>query len=136
MMSALDHDCNGGDRCAKVYLDPKLREFDECFGGKIRMGDIDGAVERFGYVLFLEWKSGGVVENFPQVKIHEELTRNSPKHISVWIVGDAATMRVDRIRVMARGKWRGEWEASSLEDLKARFSKWFSWVESGGRVAA
>lgn len=134
MRSAYDHDCANG--CAKVLLDPKLRAFDDCFGGNNRMGDIDAAVERRGYVLFLEWKKGGDVENYPQVKLHTEITANSPKHLSVFVVGDPVTMTVERLRVMARGKWRGDWQESSLEDLRRRFSDWYSWADTPRRNAA
>lgn len=129
--SALNHDCAAGG-CAKVVLDPKLHAFDDCFHGKIRMGDIDGAVERRGYVLFLEWKRGGSAENLAQVLLHKAITSNSPNHLSVFVVGDAETMAVERIRVMANGNWRGEWERCSLDDLRRRFSGWFSWADQGG----
>lgn len=130
--SALRHDCEHGRACAKVVLDPKLHAFDACFGGRIRMGDIDGAVERRGFVLFLEWKQGGNVENYAQVSLHAALTRNSPNHLSVFVVGNPETMVVERVRVMAKGEWRGEWEPCTLEELRRRFSGWFSWADAGG----
>lgn len=128
--SALDHDCGHG--CAKVILEPKLHAFDDCFGGKIRMGDLDGVVERRGYCLFMEWKKGGDPEPFAQVKTHQAITSNSEKHLSVFVVGDPESMNVESIRIMAGGEWRGDREPSSLQDLKRRFSGWFNWVESGG----
>jgi hypothetical protein len=127
--SALRHNCDTHG-CAKVVLDPKLHAFDQCFGGKIRMGDIDGAVERKGFVLFMEWKQGGNVENYAQVRLHECLTKNSPKHLSVFVVGNPETMTVERIRVMSNGAWRGPWEACDLNSLRRRFSGWFSWVDA------
>lgn len=127
--SALNHDCRTG--CAKVYLDPKLHAFDACFGGRIRMGDIDGAVERRGYILFLEWKSGATPENFAQVKLHKELTRNSPKHLSVFVQGNPETMEVFRIMKIERGK-QGQWADCSLEELRFRFGRWFAWADAGG----
>jgi hypothetical protein len=131
--SALNHDCRLGRVCAKVHLEPKLHAFDGCFAGKIRMGDIDAAVERRGFVLFMEWKKGGNVENFAQVSLHQALTRHT-RNISVFVVGNPETMEVERIRVMTRGEWRGEWEPCTLEQLQARFTGWFSWADAGGRA--
>lgn len=130
--SALNHNCHTRG-CAKVVLDPKLHAFDECFGGKIRMGDIDGAVERKGFVLFMEWKQGGNVENFAQVRLHEHLTGNAPaRHLSVFVIGNPQTMDVEAIRVMAAGKWRGPWEKCTLAQLRHRFAGWYSWADAGG----
>lgn len=118
--------------CAKICLDPKLHAFDACFGGKIRMGDIDAAVERNGFVLFLEWKRGGNVEeeNKAQVRLHRALTMNCQKHVSVFVVGDPMKMEVERIRVMRRGDWEGDWTPATIEELRDRFSRWFSWADA------
>lgn len=137
MTSALDHDCEKHG-CAKVALDPKLHIFDECFGGNIRMGDVDAAVERNGYILWMEWKRVWSDQNtFAQVLMFKAFTSNSRKQIAVCVVGDPLKMEVERFRVMRAGKWEADWKNSSLDDLKHRLASWYVAADTAkqGRAA-
>lgn len=83
MNYSLDRTCDKYG-CAKLALDPALHEFDECFGGRIRMGDIDGAVERNGHILWLEWKHGADMQSFEKIHMAQIIqakafTKNSDK---------------------------------------------------------
>lgn len=136
--SALDRACEKYG-CAKIFLDPKLHAFDDCFGGAIRMGDIDGAVERNGHILWVEWKRGVIIEGFEkqysaQIRQAEAFTLNSPKQTFIFVIGCPVKMEVNAYRVMWRGKFR-EWEHDGIEGLKARFTGWFRYADSKGQAA-
>lgn len=131
--SALDRCCEKYG-CAKVFLDPKLHSFDDCFGGKIRMGDVDGAVERNGLILWVEWKRGAVLETFDrqfsaQVRQARAFTLNSPRQTFVFVLGDPLAMRVEAFRVMHNGEWRREWEAADLDGFKDWLRLWFRYAD-------
>lgn len=131
MPSALDRVCEKYG-CAKVFLDPKLHEFDDCFGGKIRMGDIDGAVERNGHILWVEWKRGVILDAFEdqfkaQIQQARAFTLNSRKQTFMFVVGCPVSMEINAYRVM----WRGEfepWEHGGTDALKTRLKSWFSYA--------
>lgn len=132
--SALDRVCEKYG-CAKVALDPKLHRFDECFGGKIRMGDIDGAVERNGHILWLEWKSAAILDVFEkqfsaQVRQARAFTTNNKKQVFLFVVGCPLLMRVDAFRVMYDGRWAREWELSGMDGLKSLIGRWFEHADS------
>lgn len=132
--SALDRTCEKYG-CAKVWLDPKLHAFDDCFGGKIRMGDLDGAVERNGWILWCEWKRGAVLENFErqfsaQVRQARAFTRNSPRQTFVFVLGCPASMTVDAFRVMHRGEWLRDWERTGIAGFKSWLRLWFDHADN------
>jgi hypothetical protein len=127
--SALDRTCEKYG-CAKVWLDPKLHAFDDCFGGNIRMGDLDGAVERNGWILWAEWKRGAVLDDFErqfsaQVRQARAFTRNCRRQTFVFILGDPANMTVDAFRVMHQGIWIRSWERTGIDGLKEFFRRWY-----------
>lgn len=127
--SALDRTCEKYG-CAKVWLDPKLHAFDDCFGGKIRMGDLDGAVERNGWIVWFEWKRGAILENFEsqfsaQVRQARAFTLNSEKQTFVFVLGCPAEMKVTAFRVMHNGQWRRGWEHTGIEGFRTWLRTWF-----------
>lgn len=137
--SALDRTCDKYG-CAKVALDPKLHEFDDCFGGAIRMGDIDGAVERNGFILWMEWKVACDLKDFEsrhmaQIIQAKAFTENSDKHTFTFVIGDPVSMRVDAFRVMQGGAWKWEWVNGDLDRLKSFFRWWFQ-MANNSRAAA
>lgn len=128
--SAIDRTCDKHG-CAKIALDPKLHVFDDCFGGYIRMGDVDGAVERNGYILWLEWKCGGDINSFEkthqaQVIQAKAFTKNSDKQKFIFVIGDPIAMRVDYVRIVERGAWKSGWQAADLGRLKRYLRNWYA----------
>ena len=136
--SALDRVCDKYG-CAKVGLDPKLHEFDDCFAGSIRFGDIDGAVERHGNILWMEWKVSANLPTFD--KDHEAqiiqalaFTRNSPLQTFVFVIGCPQTMRVDWFRYIRRGNWKGDWKAGDGDTFKQFLRYWFSAADDKAKM--
>jgi len=137
--SALDRTCEKYG-CAKVFLDPKLHDFDDCFGGRIRLGDIDFAVERNGYILWGEWKRGAIIDSFEQthqaqMRQAREFTRNSDKQTFVFVIGCPIQMTVERFRVMESGAWRWDWQSGGTERFKAFLRHWYSEADKQKRSA-
>lgn len=132
--SALDHDCRRG--CAKVYLEPKLHSFDDCFYGKIRMGDIDGAVERNGHILWVEWKRGAILDVFEkqhqaQIIMAKAFTRNSPKQSFAFVIGCPIEMTVTRFRVLHSGDWLWPWNEEGGDRFRAFLRYWYAQADKG-----
>ena len=126
-VSALDRDCVKHG-CAKELLDPKLREFDDCFNGNIRMGDIDGAVERNGHILWCEFKNPGGASDFDnrfkaQIGQAFAFTRNSGKQTFAFVIANTVSMEVLSYRLIWRGRWLGDWRNGS--DFKPFLRRWF-----------
>jgi hypothetical protein len=133
--SALNHACEKYG-CAAVYLNPKLHFFDDCFAGNIRMGDIDGAVERNGHILWLEWKRGGVIDSFEQqhraqIILAKAFTRNSEKQSFVFVLGDPVAMTVSRFRVIHNGQWRWGWHDGGTAQFKDFLRYWYAQADKG-----
>lgn len=133
--SALDYICEKRG-CAKIYLDPKLHMFDDCFSGKIRMGDIDAIVERNGHILVCEWKRGGIIEAFEkqhraQIRMAQAFTRNSQKQTFAFVMGCPVTMEITRFRVMHAGRWAYPWLDDGNEKFKAFLRYWYSQADKG-----
>lgn len=138
--SALAHSCEKYG-CARSCLDPKLRVFDDCFGGLIRMGDVDGAVERNGHILWLEWKRGAVLDafdkqHFAQLRLAQAFTANCPdRQTFVFVIGCPVAMTVERFRIVKDGKWWREWLEGDTERFKAFLRHWYG-VADGKAGAA
>ena len=136
--SALDRTCERYG-CAKRFLDPKLHEFDNCFGGFIRMGDIDAAVERNSHILWAEWKRGAVLDNFEaqfsaQWRQAVAFTENSRKQTFVFIIGDPVEMTVERFRVIEDGAWAYPW-LQGRDRFENFLRHWYSIADKSGRAA-
>lgn len=132
MSSALDRACEKYG-CAKVFLDPKLHTFDDCFAGPIRLGDIDGAVERNGHILWVEWKRGVILDGFEkqfraQIRQAQAFTLNSKNQTFVFVIGCPVEMDVNAYRFMWNGRFES-WEHGGIDALKERFRNWFAYAE-------
>jgi hypothetical protein len=89
---------------------PKLGLFDECFPGKIGMGDVDGIVEINGNFLILEWKA---------------FTSEIPR---------GQELMFERLTALATNILVGKvWAAvdTDLDGLKERIQKWVEKVTWG-----
>ncbi|GJQ59764.1 MAG: hypothetical protein D8M57_13130 [Candidatus Scalindua sp. AMX11] len=76
---------------------------DSAFSGKIRIGDIDGAVEANGCLLLLEWKSVGAPLTKGQEIMYSRITKNS--NIIVFVInGDAKHTESDHLAVFKGGE--------------------------------
>ena len=140
MQSALDHSCEKYG-CARRCLDPKLRAFDDCFGGLIRMGDVDGAVERNGHILWLEWKRGAVLDSFDkqhraQLRLAQAFTANCPdRQTFVFVIGCPVHMTVERFRIVKGGDWWRDWFEGDTERFKAFLRHWYSVADGKAATA-
>ena len=126
--SALKHDCKN-DGCAKVVLEPKLRDFDDCFKGPVRMGDVDMSVERNGHILWAEWKLGVNYETFEndlraQILQAKAFTKNSWRQSFILVVGRVNPTKVERFRYMRNGRWIRGWDDGGTDRLKDLFRAW------------
>jgi hypothetical protein len=104
------------------------------------MGDIDGAVERNGHILWMEWKRGAIVEMFDrqfsaQVRQAQAFTRNSPRQCFIFVLGCPVEMRVDAFRLMRGGEWARDWEYTGTDGLKTLLRRWYSYAEKVGACA-
>jgi len=100
------------------------------------MGDIDGAVERNGHILWLEWKRGAVMDAFErqhraQIRMAEAFTRNSERQTFVFVLGDPVTMEVERFRIIHGGAWRKGWHDGGTERFKDFLRHWFVRADGG-----
>lgn len=137
--SALQHSCEQHG-CAKRYLDPKLHKFDDCFAGGIRFGDVDGAVERNGHILWLEWKRGAVLDSFErqhqaQLIMAKAFTLNSSKQMFVFVIGCPIHMDIERWRPIRNGQWSGSWRESNTEEFMKFLKWWFDRADADMKVA-
>jgi len=117
--------------CFHIEMRPKLEVFNDCFPGKIGMGDIDGIVEINGKGLLLEWKSNDGECATGQRIMLERLTKTKLLTAMV-IAGDPKTMIVSGYYFFWNGT-RGEYVASDLDGCKQRIVKWVSWASSQPR---
>ena len=109
------------DGCYRRLGQPDLTVLDECFPGRIAMTDVDGLVEINGQFLFLEWKRRGDVPAGQRI-MFERLTKH-PEFTILVILGDPATMAVERYDVFQGGRRRG-WRACDLPELRRRVRTW------------
>jgi hypothetical protein len=97
---------------------------DGCWGGsRIRPTDIDGLVERNGRFLYLEAKAPGVPLKLGQEITFQSLARN-PANTVVIFWGNAATGRIERIRVLYSGSQR-DLARPSLAELRRVVRDWY-----------
>ena len=109
------------DGCYRRLGQPDLTVLDECFPGRIGMTDVDGLVEINGRFLFIEWKRRGEVPAGQRI-MFERLTRH-PEFTILVILGDPATMVVERYDVFRDGRRRG-WRDCDLSVLKRHVRAW------------
>jgi hypothetical protein len=121
--------------CYNDKLRLKFGVFKDCLPGKISFTDVDGTVEVNGYFLFLEWKSGMPAElNAGQRIFFQNLTRLSRRIKAILAAGDAETMEVSHIKIIANGTI-GPWEQVDIGGLKQRIKAWSDRARSMPRFA-
>lgn len=96
---------------------------DGCFGNtKVSPTDIDGVVERNGYILVLETKLRNVPLPVAQERAFKALVQhNNATVIVVW--GEQG--RPEQLRVYSRMFPEGRDEAGGLDRLRQLVSRWF-----------
>jgi len=138
---ALDHVCHKHG-CANLALNPKLHRYDDCFPGKIALGDIDGSVELNGHILWVEWKHKAILEGEEFENVHKAqwiqakaFTRNSGKQTFVFVVGPLALPDTWAWRRVSRGGWAHDWNRTGEAGLMDMFRRWSAWAQKSGRAA-
>ena len=126
-MNVMRWDCKGGTNCFNLKKRVKLGVFDNCFPGKIGMGDVDGIVEINGRALVLEWKADQIPLPRGQAIMWHRLTKSGIFTV-LCIAGDAETMAVDAIQWCCYGKWDSDWKKSSLSDVQDWMRRWVTEV--------
>ena len=109
------------DGCYRRLGQPDLTVLDECFPGRIAMTDVDGLVEINGRFLFIEWKRRGDVPAGQKI-MFERLTKH-PEFTVLVILGDPASMTVERYDVFRNGRRRG-WRDCDMRGLKHHIRAW------------
>ena len=109
------------DGCYRQLGQPDLTVLDECFPGRIAMTDVDGLVEIDGRFLFIEWKRRGDVPAGQRI-MFERLTKH-PEFTVLVILGDPASMTVERYDVFRNGRRRG-WRDCDMRGLKRHIRAW------------
>ena len=122
-MREMRWDC-GHSGCWKDKNLLKLGVFDECFPGKIGFSDVDGVVEIDGNFLLLEWKYGDSILPEGQRIMFEKMTQDE-RWTVVIVNGNAESMEVSSVRVIAKGRMRQS-EESSIGSLKLGCNVWAS----------
>ena len=120
------------DGCYRRLGQPDLTVLDECFPGRIAMTDVDGLVEINGQFLFIEWKRRGDVPAGQRI-MFERLTRH-PEFTILVILGDPATMAVERYDVFQGGRRKG-WRDCELSELKRHVRAWAERASGAARAS-
>jgi len=106
-----------------------LEIWDDCFPGKIGMSDIDGIVERNGYILILEWKKPQQDIPKGQRLLFEAFTHNSPKHTVLVGRGDYETLFVVDYCWFYAGE-QLPWKPCPLGEITPILQQWVNKIES------
>ena len=122
--------------CYLTNLHAPIHLFDDCFGGRIEMSDIDGVVERRQKFLFLEWKvpPGGLTKG--QEILFEQLTLGRGADLVVYLVigpVDPEPNTVIEVCKFNDGS-RGECREMTLDDLRAHFRAWYNWADGKTQI--
>jgi hypothetical protein len=115
------HDCET-QGCYVKEQTPDWGFTDNAFSGKIRVTDIDGAVEANGHLLLLEWKGRGASIPKGQSIMFEKITRIN--HIVVFVInGDAKYSSCSHLSIYENGKITQDLDVNN-EDLCEWCKKW------------
>jgi len=118
---SINHSCETGG-CYVKKLTPDWGFLDSALSGKIRVTDIDGAVEANGHLLILEWKSTHATLTLGQQIMFKNITKNS--RITVFVLyGDPELSIAKRITLFIDGEERPSQECSN-EELKKWVTHW------------
>lgn len=96
------HDCET-QGCYVKEQTPDWGFLDSSFSGKIRVTDIDGAVEANGCLLILEWKRTGAILTTGQKIMFQMLTQKN--HVTVFVIhGDPVETTTNHLQVWRNGQ--------------------------------
>lgn len=133
---SLDRDCEKHG-CAKACMEPKLRIFDDCFPGNVRLGDADMIIERKGHILIAEWKNYDdpsifEVTSKAQRIMAQAFVNNNPKQQWWFILGDPQTMEVTHgIKITSEQPYHSDnWVEITTGHLRRAFHDWFNHANS------
>ena len=128
----MDHnlywDCKDGENCYRDHVLPNWAVFNECFvPTKIKITDIDGAVERNGHLLFFEVKQRTKDIPTGQRILFEKLTEISNRItvILLYIPGPGKEMDIQEYAVFWKGKMTEDWTPTTTEEIQNRVRDWF-----------
>lgn len=125
------HDCQTGG-CYIKRQTPDWGFLDSSFSGRIRVTDIDGAVEVNGHLLLLEWKGEGVPLLRGQEIMFQQITKAN--NITVFLVhGDPVESKPTELAVYWNGI-AGKLEKCDKDKLQQRCRDWEN--HARGAVAA
>jgi hypothetical protein len=119
------YDCEKSG-CFEVMRRPQIELFADCFPGFNSPGDIDYWIERFGHILFFEWKMPKESMTRGQSLMFERITTSGRHNTVIVIWGDIRSARVDRYTIYWRGQVREY--IGGLEVLKDRVFDWNAWA--------
>ncbi len=115
------------DGCFEFKRRPGIELFADCFPGRNSFGDIDYWIERFGHLLFVEWKMPGEALTGGQEKMFKRITVEG-RHNTVFVVtGNPQSMLVEKWTIYWQGKTQNC--VGDLEALKDRVYDWNAWAE-------
>jgi hypothetical protein len=99
---------------------------DECFSGKIKVTDIDGAVERNGYFLVLEAKSPNVPVKRGQMIMFDSMVATGK--FTVLILWGETNFPTQYQLLTSKGK--GQIKSCNRERIIKIVSAWFDFADS------
>lgn len=129
-MAELRWDCQESG-CYLIKLHAPIHLFDDCFGGRIEMSDVDGVVERHRKFLFLEWKvppHGNLTQG--QSILFQQLTAGRGQDVVVWVVWGPVNPEPDTVLdtyTFSNGT-QSQRRPLTLEQLRERFRDWYDWA--------
>lgn len=131
-MTNLRHDCSLHGCYREQLWD--WTPLNDCFSGKIRVGDIDGMVERNGNFLMLDGKrpnpkDGGCYISDGQRSMYEAFAKMGGTVIGFHGQPPAT---VQKVRVWRPGGGLEYHEAMDLEGMKELAAQWFRSANGGG----
>lgn len=100
---------------------------DDCFPGRIRMGDMDGVVERHGFLFLAEWKGPGVPLPKGQQIMFSNLCRRGNTIAVCW--GDVTAMAPEKVRLFHDSK-DSEIGSPTQDKLREIARRWIAHVDS------
>jgi len=119
----INHDCKKTGECYLIKHTPDWGFLDNAFSGKIKVTDLDGAVEANGCLLILEWKAMNAPmlneeRDSGQTIMFKKVTRRSDVVVYV-IFGDTVNTISEKVRVFKDGEITYDGECSNEMLFKA-----------------
>lgn len=134
-MAKMRHNCDSGNNCYLEKLHAPIHIFDDCFGGKIEMSDVDGVVERNGRFLYVEWKSPRGEITKGQDILLQQWTKCKKCKARAYVVECVVNPTPDSVCNVTRyaGGTCGKRNSMKVSDLIDEFSRWYKWADRQSR---